>query len=285
MQFGFIGVGKMGGGLARNLIRSGREVLLAARTKESAEKTAAAGPSGRAVEGMRELAGVDILFTCLPKPDDVKKVMLGADGLLGLMKPGAVHIETSTIDPATARLLCDKAAERKVDYLQCTLGKTPVDAEKGEAPLFVGGAVETYAKVRAILDIIGRPVHLGEVEASAAFKLISNLIGMTNLAVLAEGLRLGERAGMDKGLLIKLLTETGARSFQLDVRGPWLAQGDFAARFGLNLALKDMRLGCAMAEDWGVDALTMRAARDYFETASSAGWGEDDCNAVYKVVK
>ena len=117
---------------------------------------------------------------------------------------------------------------------------------------------------------------MGEVEASAALKLISNLVGMTNLAVLAEGIRIGEKAGIDTDLLLELLADTGARSFQMEVRGPWIAAGDFASRFGLDLALKDVRLGCQAAEAWGSDAKTMKVALGYFERASAEGLGGED---------
>lgn len=287
MLFGFIGVGMMGGGLARNLIRAGKEVLVFDLNPASVEKTLAAGSSGRAAKEIGELAVVDILFTSLPLPTDVKKVMLGPDGLLSKMKPGATYIDVSTIDPQSARELSNAAEANGLFFLECPLGKTPAQAEKAEEPIFVGGKKSTYEKVKDILEIIGKPVvYMGEVEASAAFKLLSNLIGMTNLAVLAEGLRIAQKAGVDLKACVELLSETtGAKSFQLDVRGPWIAAGDFNNRFGLNLALKDVRLGCEMAEAWGNDAKTMKVALEYLKNASVAGFGQEDCNAIFKIIK
>jgi 3-hydroxyisobutyrate dehydrogenase-like beta-hydroxyacid dehydrogenase len=84
---------------------------------------------------------------------------------------------------------------------------------------------------------------------------------------------------------LELLNDTGGKSFQLEVRGPWIAKGDFANRFGLDLALKDVRLGCKMAETWGNDAQTMKVALDYFRKASSEGFGKEDCCAIYKVIR
>ena len=124
--------------------------------------------------------------------------MLGEKGLLSLMKPGSTYIDVSTIDPKTARKLSEAAEARKIQFLECPLGKTPAHAEKGEEPIFVGGKKEVYEKMKGILEIIGKPVvYMGEVEASSAFKLISNMIGMTNLAVLAEGIRIA-RKGRDR---------------------------------------------------------------------------------------
>jgi len=286
MIFGFIGVGRMGGGLARNLIRKGKEVLVYDLNPEAMQKTVNAGATGKASRQVRDLALADILFTSLPLPQDVEGVMLGKDGLFNLMKEGSTYIDVSTIDPRTARKLSDAAEVRKIHFLECPLGKTPAHAEKAEEPIFVGGKKEVYQKMKDILAMIGSPViYLGEVEASAAFKLISNLMGMTNLAVLAEGMRLGEKAGIEMSMFLELLNDTGGKSFQSEIRGPWIAKGDFANRFGLDLALKDVRLGCEMAETWGNDAETMKVALDYFRKASSEGFGKEDCCAIYKVIR
>jgi len=286
MIFGFIGVGRMGGGLARNLIRAGRDVLVNDLNPDAVQKTLEAGKSGKAVKETKEMAGADVVFTSLPLPTDVERVMLGAKGLLNLMKPGSTYIDVSTIDPKTARRLSDDAEARRIQFLECPLGKTPAHAEKGEEPVFVGGKKEVYEEMKDVLKIIGSPViYMGEVEASSAFKLISNLIGMTNLAVLAEGIRIGEKAGIAPKMLLELLNDTGGKSFQAEVRGPWIANGDFANRFGLDLALKDVRLGCEMAEGWGNSAKAMKVALEYFREGSAKGFGKEDANAIYKVIK
>ena len=286
MILGFIGVGRMGGGLARNLIRAGKDVLVYDLNPDAVGKTLEAGKTGKAVKETKEMAGADVVFTSLPLPSDVEGVMLGAKGLLNLMKPGSTYIDVSTIDPKTARKFSDHAEARKIQFLECPLGKTPAHAERGDEPVFVGGKKEVYEEMKDVLKIIGSPViYMGEVEASSAFKLISNLIGMTNLAVLAEGIRIGEKAGIAPKMLLELLNDTGGKSFQADVRGPWIADGDYANRFGLDLALKDVRLGCEMAGDWGNSAKAMRVALEYFREASAKGFGKEDANAIYKVIK
>jgi 3-hydroxyisobutyrate dehydrogenase-like beta-hydroxyacid dehydrogenase len=286
MRFGFVGVGRMGGALARNLIRSQREVWVYDLSAEAVRKTLGAGPTGKSVQNLQDLASADVVFTSLPLPRDVEGVMLGKGGVLNLMKAGSTYIDVSTIDPHSARKLADAAEARKIQFLECPLGKTPAHAEKAEEPIFVGGKKEVYERMKEILETIGSPViYMGEVEASSAFKLISNLVGMTNLAVLAEGIRIGEKAGIEPKMLLEWLQDTGAKSFQLDVRGPWIANGDFANRFGLDLALKDVLLGCQMAQNWGNDGKTMRVSLEYFQRASTQGFGKEDCNAIYKVIK
>ncbi len=284
MQIGFIGAGLMGGPLARNLIRAGKSVLLFDLSKEAVERTLAVGTTGKAAAEAKDLAGCDVVFTSLPLPQHVRGVMEGAGGLYAVMKKGAVHIELSTIDPQTAEGLAASAAAKGVGYIQCTLGKTPAQAEKAEEPMFIGGDKALVDSLGKIFKIIGQPCYVGSIAASCAVKLISNMVGMTNLAVLAEGIRVGEKAGLDRGLLLELLTDTGARSFQMDVRGPWIAADDFNARFGLDLALKDVRLGMEMAKAWGLHPASMEAALENYKKASAAGYGKEDCNAVYKII-
>lgn len=284
MKIGFIGLGLMGGPLARNLIRAGKDVLVFDLSQEAIERTLAAGASGKAAANADELAACDLVFTSLPLPQHVKGSMEGASGLYAKMKKGSAHIELSTIDPQTAEGLAAEAQKKGIGYIQCTLGKTPAQAEKAEEPMFIGGDKALVDKYNDIFKAIGLGVYVGSIAASCAVKLISNMIGMTNLAVLAEGLRVGEKAGLDRKLLLELLADTGARSFQMDVRGPWIASDDYNARFGLDLALKDVRLGVEMAQAWKLNLSAMEAALDYYKKASVAGHGKEDCNAVYKVI-
>ncbi|WP_347488855.1 NAD(P)-dependent oxidoreductase [Desulfoscipio sp. XC116] len=286
MKFGYIGLGIMGGALARNLIRAGKDVIVFDLSNEAIEKTLAAGTSGKAAKSASEMADCDVVFTSLPLPKHIKATMLGEEGLLNKMKSGAIYIDVSTIDPKTARELADHAASKGIDFLGCPLGKGPAQAEKAEQPIFAGGKKEVYQKMLDILKIVGSNVYyLGDVEQAYAFKLISNMIGMTNLAVLAEGLRIGEKAGINPGQLQELLADTGADSFQLQVRGPWIRNNDFANRFGVSLALKDVRLGCEMADDWNYDARFTKLAKKFYEIAEAEGLANEDCNAVYKVLK
>lgn len=286
MRFGFIGVGAMGGALARNLIRAGKDILIYDLSPEAVEKTLSAGTSGKAVQELNAIAAADVVFTSLPRPDHLETVMLGNTGLLSSMKKGAIYIDVSTIDPGTARKLSDACDEVGIKFLECPLGKTPADAEKAEEPIFVGGKKATYEEVKSVLEIIGSPVvYVGDVEASCGIKLISNLIGMANLSALAEGIKLGKKAGIEPDRLLELLDTTGAKSFQMDVRGPWIAQDDFNARFASDLALKDVSLGYKMAEDWGVTPHVMKATLAYLNKAVDAGYDKEDCNAIYKIIE
>jgi len=282
MVFGFIGLGKMGGGLARNLIRSGYAVKVYDLNSTAIEKCVALG--GHAANSAFEAAqDVETLFTSLPMPADLKKLLLGDSGLYKVMKPGATIIDVSTIDPQTARQLADAAYESNLRFLACPLGKGPAQAEEGSEPIFAGGKKEVYEELMPVLQKIGNPVYyVGDVEQSTAFKLLSNLIGMTNLTVLGECLHIGEKAGIQPALLQELLKDTGADSFQLRVRGPWILNNDYAPRFDVNLALKDVRLGVEMANLLNCSSQFCQLAVEQYVKAQHENLGKEDCAAVYK---
>lgn len=285
MKIGYIGLGLMGGPLARNLIRAEQNVLVYDLSDDAVKRTLEAGTTGSSANSIDDMADCDVIFTSLPLPSHIKDVMMSDNGLLTKMKKDSIYVDVSTIDPGTAEEIEIFAKKRGIGFVGCPLGKGPAQAEKAEQPIFAGGDKASFNKVLPILNIIGAPVHyLGGVKQAYAFKLISNMVGMTTLAVMAEGLRLGEQAGIEAEQFHELLAETGANSFQLQVRGQWILNNDFANRFGVNLALKDVRLGCEMADSWGYDARFTKQAKKFYEKAQEEGLGKEDCNAVYKVL-
>ncbi|WP_251548913.1 NAD(P)-dependent oxidoreductase [Neobacillus muris] len=283
MKAGFIGLGKMGGALARNLIRAGYETIVYDISEAALEKTLAVG--GKKAKTLKELAStIDVLFTSLPLPVHLTDLLINKDALLHQMPKGSILIDVSTIDPKTAREISNAAEKAGVEFLACPLGKGPAQAEAGIQPIFAGGKKEVFLKAEELLNSISSSVvYMGDVEQATAFKLISNLIGMTNMLVLAEGLKLGETAGLDPQLMQTLLADTGADSFQLTLRGPMILQQDYQAKFSINLALKDIRLGVGMAEDLNQLSPFSKLAAEYYANASTAGFGEEDCAAVYKL--
>lgn len=285
MNCAFMGLGNMGAPLARCLIRAKDAVLVYNRSPEKAAAVLAAGSNATQVYSLKDFSPCDVVFTCLGLPEHVEAATIGPTGFYQYLKLGAVHVDMSTIAPETALALQAAAANKGLAYVQCTVGKTPAHAERGEAPLFIGGDAAAVETLRSIFALLGVPNYVGTVSAACAIKLISNMVGMTNVLVLAEGLRLGQAAGLTPTEILPLLQDTGARSFQMDVRGPWIANEDWEPRFALDLALKDLRLGCAMAEQWGLTPQAIMAAHEIFTRASQSGLGHADCCAVFKDMK
>lgn len=285
MKIGFIGLGLMGGAICHSVVRTGNEVYGFDFDTKKVEALAALAPNAHGVHSAAELADADVIFTSLPLPKHVLATMTGPDGLMTKMKKGSVHIDVSTIDPETAETLEAFGKKYGIGFLGCPEGKGPAQAEKAEQPIFAGGDKAVYEKMLPLLQQIGSPVYyLGGARQAYAFKLISNMVGMTNLAVLSEGIRVAEAAGLDGKQFQQLLADTGADSAQLHMRGEAIRTRDFHNKFGVDLALKDVRIGVEMAKAWNYEARFTELAREFYQKASEEGYGKEDCAAVFKVL-
>lgn len=283
MRFSFLGVGNMGEPLAINLLKAGESLQVFTTRAACAAKFRAAGAT--VVQNPQDLANCDVLCTCLPLPEHLEKALLGKNGLHAAMSANTIHVDFSTIAPKTAEMLAEDAARHGIAYIQATVSKTPAIAAKGEAPLFVGGDQKAVEKLWPVLAKIAKPHNLQTIQASCAVKLISNLIGMSNVALVAEGLRIGQLAGINGSELLNLLLDTGCASFQMQTRGPWMLEGDFKARFSIDIAAKDLRLGCEMAKNWGYEPEMIGRTLAYLKEGQRLGIGGEDVAALYKIVK
>jgi len=285
MQIGFIGLGRMGSGLAKNLLKAGYTLHVYDISQQAVKSLVALGAQS-ASSALELVHSCDVLFTSLPLPQDVETLLLGDTGCLNALPADSVVIDVSTIDPQTARRLADAATQIGKHFLACPLGKGPAQAAEGTEPIFAGGEHAIFERYRPLLEAIGKPVYyLGDVEQSTAFKLISNLIGFANMAVLAEGITLGLKAGIEPQLLQTLLADTGADSYQLKLRGPFILNDDYAPRFSVALTAKDLRLAVAMAHAWNIEPTFGAQASTLYQQALALGLGNEDAAAIYKIVQ
>ncbi len=282
-MIGFVGLGKMGGGLAQNLLHKGHKVIVYDLRSDVVQSFVERGAIA-AVHVEDVARGTNPVFTSLPLPSDVMQLLFGPQGIAPYFAPGTTVIDVSTIDPQTARRLADKLAAMGHQFLACPLGKGPAQAAEATEPIFAGGDAAVFDRWKPLLEEIGTPVHyLGGVEQSTAFKLISNHIGMTNMAVLAEGLALGLKSGISVDMMVRLLADTGAQSHQLQLRGPWVVNGDYAPRFAIDLTVKDIRLAVEMAVGLDMPVPLGSESLRLFQEAQARGWGGEDTASVYKI--
>ena len=281
MRVTCIGVGNMGGAVARRLATGDFEVTVYDPSPEAVQRCVQAGAEA-ADDLPSAVAGAGVVLTSLPTTALVTDTV---EHLCQLLPASSVIIDVSTIDAATARRAADRCTDAGLEFVTCALGKAPQHAEQGAIPLFVGGDKATVDQITPILERIGERAYLfKDVEGATTFKLVSNLIGMTNVAVLAEGYALARRAGIDPQMFAEALADTGAASFQSSVRLPWMMAEDWAARFGVDLALKDVSLAVATADAWHLPHPVSAAARAQLSEASGRGLGGEDVVALLKLV-
>ncbi|HXP97764.1 MAG TPA: NAD(P)-dependent oxidoreductase [Telmatospirillum sp.] len=282
-NIGFVGLGTMGGAVARRLASGPWTILVHDIVPAAVDRMIEHGAVG-APDSAGVFKGSQVVFTCLPTPELVEAFWTEHYGRLD---QGAIAVDLSTIDPATSRRVCDLVEGRTgASFVACTLGKTPAMAEAGEIPVFVGGNAAAVERLKPLLDHMASVTYeMGSVEGATMFKLISNLIGMTNLAVLAEGYLLARQAGIDSKTFAAALRTTGGWSTQADIRLAWMMEEDFKPRFAVDLAAKDLRLSVNAAAAWGVPTPVAAAGLSVFSLARAAGWGGKDAAAIIAPLK
>jgi 3-hydroxyisobutyrate dehydrogenase-like beta-hydroxyacid dehydrogenase len=273
----FVGLGTMGLPMARNLVRAGFAVAGHDTDRQALERFAAAG--GRAVADARpEAAQCDMLVTMLPDGAIVTRVLGGANGLIGTVRPGALVIEMSTTSPASKQALLREARSRGVDFIECPVGKTVEHAVAGTLALMAGGDTAVIDRARPVLAAMGNEVHVcGEVGAASAMKLINNALVACINAASIEALVAGHKANLSVATMMSVLKTTMAWNNALANALPRKAlKRDFTPGFMTRLAHKDVGLALAMARDLGAPMQQGEAAYALLGQALADGYGADD---------
>lgn len=275
-----IGLGLMGGGLARRLASCDFEVhgFDPNETALTAAQSAAVTPH----ESARHAASISgVVLTSLPTPESLLDTYTISDqGILGHAFK-QIFIDVSSVDPGTSLELERRVTDSGSLFIACPLGKGPAQAATGESPLFIGGDMRAVGEVEDVFDTIGQSrYYLGDVQAAATFKLVSNMMAFANLAALCEGYLLACRAGIDPQVFAEAITDTGGMSYQAAVRLPAIIDSDFRPRFRVDLARKDLRLGVDVAARWAIPVPVTAAALQTLALTSAAGYGGNDAAAM-----
>ena len=284
MIVGFIGVGTMGGPMARNVLRKGHRVIVsdvhAAAVRTLTDAGAAAASTPRAVAEASE-----IVITMLPDAPDVERVALGPDGIVEGIRPDSVYIDMSTIDPGTTRRIGAAIAQRGAAMIDSPVGKTADHAVAGTLTLMVGGPAAVVARCRAVLDCMGTDFfHCGELGAGQTMKLLNNLLAAAVGEASVEALVAGTKSGLSLDTMLSVLKTTMAWNNQLAISMPKRSLvGDFKPGFMMKLAHKDCRLALKMVDELGVSAPVGRAAFASLEEGLRHGLQDHDVGALLKL--
>ncbi len=279
MRVGFIGTGNIGNPMARNLLKAGHALVVHDLRERAAanllELGAEWGSSPAAVA-----AQVEVLFTSLPGPVEIERVLTGGDGILGGARQGLVYFDLSTNAPSVARRLAAVAAEHGITYLDAPVSGGVTGAEQATLAVMVGGDRAAFDAHRPLLEAIGANVfHLGDVGAGCTVKLVNNLIALTTGHIINEALVAGVKAGIDAGTLYEVMRVSSASRFVTGV--PRLLERRFdEPTFTLALGTKDVGLAVALGRENGVPMPVAGAAEQAMLAAVAAGYGDKASSAT-----
>ena len=281
---GFIGLGTMGRPMARNIQKHGHPLVVFDVVAPALAPLIDAGAS--AAGSPREVAAAsDVVITMLPDAPDVEQAALGQDGIIEGLRPGAVYVDMSTIDPATTRRIGKAFAERGLRTMDCPVGRTQDHAVAGTLILMAGGDAAVIEQARPVLMCMGETLfHCGELGCGQAMKLTNNCLAASILAATCEALVTGVKAGLSLDLMREVIAGTMAANAALSASLPKKAlRGDFSPGFMVHLAHKDVRLALDLARSLGISTPLGSAALATLADARAHGMERDDISSLLRL--
>ncbi|KOF13335.1 3-hydroxyisobutyrate dehydrogenase [Ensifer adhaerens] len=272
-RIGFIGIGLMGHGIAKNIVENGYPLTFLGRSKRApAEDLVARGAVE--VSTPRDVAvRSTVVFLCVTGSREVEAIIRGGEGLKSAMRPGSVIVDCSTSDPGSTLVLAQELGECDVGYVDAPLSRTPKEAWAGTLDTMVGASDELFARVKPILDTwAGRIVHVGETGDGHRVKLLNNFISLGYAALYSEALALAKKVGISPACFDSIIRDgrMDCGFYQTFMR--WTLEGDRDAhKFSLANALKDLTYLESMAHAVGMANPLGNAAKNAFAGAVAAG--------------
>jgi 3-hydroxyisobutyrate dehydrogenase-like beta-hydroxyacid dehydrogenase len=281
MKVGFIGLGGMGSRMAANLQKGGCAPVVFNRTREKASSLVRQGASWAdtpAAVGEQ----VEVLFTMLADPAAVKATALGPDGFLEHLRPEALWVDCSTVNPSFSREMASEAQARKVRFLDAPVVGSTGPAAKGELIFFVGGDPADLSACRSLLEMMGSGIlHVGGHGMGTSLKMVNNLLLAASMTAFAEGMVLGQSLGISQERLFEYLLGTPVVAPYLANKREKIERGDYAAEFPLRWMQKDLHLAAVSAHETGVALPLTNAAKETYQLAVRYGYGPQDLSAIY----
>jgi 3-hydroxyisobutyrate dehydrogenase-like beta-hydroxyacid dehydrogenase len=242
VKLGFIGLGNMGSRIALRLLARGYEVTVFDRdnTKAAALVVNGAVPVSHIVELSRS---AEVILSCLTNDEAVQSVYAGPNGALAGARPGTVVLEMSTISPESSRELHNQAANLGIDVMDVAISGSTSAAEQGTLTLLAGGNAELFQAAQPIFDAIARQYfHLGPAGAGTTMKLVVNTLLGVGMQAIAEAMVLGESAGLNRKLLLEVLSHTAVVAPAHVGKLARIERNDYSPQFPLRLMNKDFQL-------------------------------------------
>jgi 2-hydroxy-3-oxopropionate reductase len=282
---GFIGLGIMGGPMAANLVRAGFEVVGYNRSADPVRRLEERG--GRGADSIAAaVAEADVVVTMLPDSPDVEAVALGDDGVYARARPGALHLDMSTIRPDVARRLAAAGAERGLRVLDAPVSGGEQGAVDATLSVMVGGDGGDFDDARPVLEAVGKTVvHVGPAGAGQTVKAANQLIVAGTLELVAEAIVFLEASGVDTEAAVQVLAGGLAGSAVLERKAPAMLRRDFSPGFRVELHHKDMGIVTAAAREAGAIIPLGAAAAQLLASLRAQGDGGLDHSALLKLVE
>jgi 3-hydroxyisobutyrate dehydrogenase-like beta-hydroxyacid dehydrogenase len=279
-ELGFIGLGRMGRHMARNLIKAGHTVTVFNRSQGAVDELVAEG-ARRAASPAEAARNASVLFTCLTTPDVVEATLRQA---LEGARPGTIFVDHSTIGVADAKRIAALCEAKGVQFIDAPVSGGPWGAEAGTLTIMCGGDKAAYETVLPFLQAEGKALYLlGPVGAGTVAKLCNNLLVGIHAAAMSEAFVLGTKAGVDPQVLFEIISNATGGSKQIERNIPkFVFPGNFDAAFSVEHLHKDVALAVNLGKDVHVRMLLGALTQQLLEETKATGHGNEDMAAIIR---
>jgi 3-hydroxyisobutyrate dehydrogenase len=281
-----LGLGIMGGGIARNLLKAGYAVTVHNRTHSKAQPLLDAGATW-AGSPAEAAANADAVISVVGDDAASRAMWLGERGALNAMKADAIGVEVSTLSMEWTRVLHSAAKSRGIQFVDAPVTGSKVAAANGMLTFLVGGDDKTFAQIEPVLKACSATIiHFGPPGAGAAFKLINNMMAAVHIAALGEGLAMADKAGLNAEAVKQALGIGAISSPVVKMKLDNAAKRDHTdTHFALRWMHKDVTYAMRMADELGVALPTVALTRELLRMAMQRGLGDQDLSALTEVVR
>jgi 3-hydroxyisobutyrate dehydrogenase-like beta-hydroxyacid dehydrogenase len=279
----FLGLGVMGSPMAGHLARAGHEVTVFNRTAAKAQAWVETH-GGRSASTPRTAAeGAGFVFACVGNDDDLRSVVLGAEGALAGMAPGAIFVDHTTTSAAVARELNDAAAGQGKHFIDAPVSGGQAGAEQGKLTIMCGGDAAAFAAMSPVAMAYAKAVTLmGASGAGQLTKMVNQICIAGLVQGLAEGLAFGEQAGLDLGLVLEVIGKGAAQSWQMDNRGKTMVEGRFDFGFAVDWMRKDLGLVLDESRRNGARLPVTALVDQFYADLQRQGAGRQDTSSLIR---
>ena len=283
-NLGFVGLGVMGGRMAKRLLDSGYAVTGYNRTKSKAEWLLETGMGWE--ESPRAVAEkADIIFTMVTNTEALQAVTSGPEGILAGLGPGKIYIDMSTVSPAASQGLANQVSEKGAQMLDAPVSGSVSTLEEGKLSIMVGGDRQAFEQVRPVLEMIGPKVtHVGGNGLAVAMKIATNLSLAVQMLAFSEGVLLAEKSGIKRRTAVEVLLNSVIASPMVKYRGPFVLEMPEEAWFNVNMMQKDMDLALELGRQLDVPLPTTAITNELLTAARGMGIAEQDFAVLFNVL-
>ena len=283
-NLGFIGLGVMGSRMVKRLLDAGHDVIGYNRTRSKAEWLLDQGMRwGESPRVVAETA--DVTISMVANSEALRAIVGGDDGVLAGLSSGKIFVDMSTVSPAVSKELADQVAAKGAQMLDAPVSGSVITLEQGNLSIMVGGAKNTFDRVKPILQDIGPTVnYVGGNGLAVAMKVATNLSLAVQMLAFSEGVLLAEKSGIDRETAVEVLLNSVIASPMLKYRGPFVLDMPEEAWFDVGMMQKDMNLALELGQQLGVPLPTTATANEYLSAARGMGLADKDFAIVHEVL-